>query len=160
MTDFEPIYRTYFGPVYRYLRGLCGQDALAEDLTAETFLKAMTALDGYKGECSLQSWLCGIGRNCWIDWLRRHKREQPQQAPPLPDDPGFEDALCDGEDAMRLHRLLHALPEPYKEVFSLRVFGELSFARIGALFGKSENWACVTYHRAKQKIRQGLEREP
>ncbi len=152
MTDFEPIYQAYFGPVYRYLRRLCGSDALAEDLTSETFLKALTGLDGYRGGCSLQTWLCGIGRNCWLDWLRRTRRELPAEAPPLPDDPGFEDALADSEDAMRLHRLLHDLPEPYKEVFSLRVFGELSFARIGALFGKSENWACVTYHRAKGKL--------
>jgi RNA polymerase sigma-70 factor (ECF subfamily) len=44
------------------------------------------------------------------------------------------------------------MDEPYKEVFSLRVFGELPFAQIAELFGKTESWARVTYHRAKSKI--------
>ena len=53
--------------------------------------------------------------------------------------------------------ILHGLDEPYKEVFQLRVFGELSFAQIGRIFGKSENWARVTYHRAKLKIQERME---
>ena len=60
------------------------------------------------------------------------------------------------ESAFEIHRILHDLEEPYKEVFSLRVFGELSFKQIGQLFGKTESWARVTYHRARLKIREGL----
>lgn len=52
---------------------------------------------------------------------------------------------------------LHALEEPYKEVFMLRVYGELSFRRIGALFGKTENWACVVFHRARNKLKERME---
>ena len=55
-----------------------------------------------------------------------------------------------------IHQRLHALPEPYREVFTLRVFAELPYTQIGELFGKSENWARVTYYRAKQKIKEGL----
>lgn len=53
---------------------------------------------------------------------------------------------------MEIYQALHRLRDPYKEVFSLRVFGELSFREIGGLFEKSEHWACVTYHRARQMI--------
>ena len=68
-----------------------------------------------------------------------------------------EERLEDKEEAMRIHKVLHSLPEPYKEVFSLRVFGQLSFAQIGEVFGKTANWACVTYHRAKSKIQEAIQ---
>ena len=68
-----------------------------------------------------------------------------------------EDRIEDKDQAMAIHRILHDLPEPYKEVFSLRVFGQLSFRDIGGLFGKNQNRACVTYHRARQKIREKME---
>ena len=67
-----------------------------------------------------------------------------------------EEQIMDAQQAMAVHRVLHDLPEPYKEVFSLRVFGQLSFGDIGSLFGRTANWACVTYHRARQKIRDEM----
>ena len=72
-------------------------------------------------------------------------------------DESHEEELEDHSEAARIQELLHALREPYKEVFMWRVYGEKSFRDIGALFGKTENWACVTYHRAKRMIREGLE---
>ena len=60
--------------------------------------------------------------------------------------------FSDKETAFQVHKVLHRLAEPYKEVFSLRVFGELSFSDISDLFGKSESWARVTYYRAKKMI--------
>ena len=70
----------------------------------------------------------------------------------------MEEPLADRDTARQLHRLLHDLPEPYKEVFSLRIFGELPFAQIGELFGKTESWARVTYFRARQKLKEALKR--
>ena len=67
--------------------------------------------------------------------------------------------FSDKETAFQVHQVLHRLSEPYKEVFSLRVFGELSFGTISSLFGKSESWARVTYHRACKKIREELDHE-
>ena len=49
------------------------------------------------------------------------------------------------------------MAEPYKEVFSQRTFGELPYSQIGELFGKTESWARVTYFRARQKLKEGLE---
>ena len=69
----------------------------------------------------------------------------------------FEEKLAQRSQAMEIHKVLHGLSEPYKEVFSLRTFGELTFREIGMLFGKSENWARVTYYRARVKIREELE---
>ena len=58
---------------------------------------------------------------------------------------------------MQIHLRLHNLAEPYKEVFMLRVFGELSFKQIARIFQKTDNWACVTYHRARNKILKQME---
>ena len=69
----------------------------------------------------------------------------------------FMQILEDRDTAFQIHKILHELKEPYKEIFSLRIFGELSFKEIASLFQKSEHWACVTYHRAKIMIQQKLE---
>ena len=59
----------------------------------------------------------------------------------------------------RIHKVIHTLDEPYKEIFTLRVFGELPFSDIGELFSKTESWARVTYHRAKKMIIEILKKE-
>ena len=61
------------------------------------------------------------------------------------------------ETSFAVHRFLHNMEEPYKEVFQLRVFGELSFDEIAKLFGKTDSWARVTYHRARIKIQEGMQ---
>ena len=134
----------YFDDVYRYLLSLSGSESTAEELTSETFFRAMDALDRFRGECSVRVWLCQIAKNLYYSQLRREKRLAPRED-------------CRISEAAPIQELLHALREPYKEVFMWRVYGEKSFRDIGALFGKTENWACVTYHRAKRMIREGLE---
>ena len=69
--------------------------------------------------------------------------------------PGEE--LEQREGALSLYQKLHALPEPYREVFMWRVFADLSYKQIGDIFSKTDNWACVTYHRARKMIKNRLE---
>ena len=156
MTQFEKIYRAYFSDVYLYLKSLCRDDDLAEELCSEAFFRAMKSFDKFRGDCEVRVWLCQIGKNCYYSHLRKQGREVPEEEAERPD-AGFEQDVLDKSDAMRLHLLLHDLPEPYKEVFTLRVLGELSFKQIGEIFGKSDNWACVTYHRARKTLREKME---
>ena len=100
-------------------------------------------------------WLCQIARNQYLALCRERKRRGELDREP--GDDGIESGFADRDAAKRLHRLLHHLPEPYKEVFSLRTFGELPFAQIGELFGKTESWARVTYFRARQKLKEGFD---
>lgn len=155
MPDFEAVYRAYFADVYRYALALSRDEQTAEEVTQATFFKALTAIDGFRGECQLRVWLCQIARNQYLSLCRERKHF----ASPADEagDGGIEEGFADREAAARLHQLLHALPEPYKEVFSLRTFGELPFGQIGELFGKSENWARVTYFRARQKLKEGFD---
>ena len=153
--DFEEIYRAYFADVYRYALALSGNPNMAEEVTQETFVRALTAIDSFRGECQLRVWLCRIARNQYLSLCRRQRRSA--EAPGEVESGGVEEGFADRETARLLHRLLHALPEPYKEVFSLRTFGELPFGQIGELFGKTESWARVTYFRARQKLREAME---
>ena len=157
--DSEGVYAAYFDQVYRFLLGLSGSVDMAEELTQETFARALRHSGQFSGRCQVSTWLCSIARNCYVDHCRRKKREIPMENLPDPPVPDFTDALLDRDRALRIHRALQALEEPYKEVFSLRVFGELEHREIGALFGKSENWARVTYYRARMQLQQKLREE-
>ena len=152
--DFEEVYRLYFADVYKYILALSRDEATAEEVTQETFFKALTAIDSFRGDCQLRVWLCQIARNQYLSLCR--ERQKFTDTAPEQSDSGIEAGFADREDALRLHVLLHGLPEPYKEVFSLRTFGELPFSQIGALFGKTESWARVTYFRARQKLKEGF----
>lgn len=158
MADFEEIYSAYFRDVFLYLYSLSGDRHIAEDITSETFLKAIESIDSFRGTCDLRVWLCQIAKNGYFSYLRKNKRlVHMEELPEKAAEHDLEQAITLSEASMKVHEILHSLGEPYKEVFSLRVFGELSFKKIAALFGKSENWACVTYHRARNKIKKQME---
>lgn len=155
--DFDGIYREYFTDVYLYLRSLSADQTAAEELTQETFFKALRAIDRFDGRKDMRAWLFTIAKNAWISRCRRKtpREELPEDVP----DPatGVEEKIMNEDTAMTIHRFLHSMAEPCKEVFTLRVFGELPFERIAAIFGKSPGWARVTFYRAKKQIMEYME---
>lgn len=154
--DFEELFKTYYMQVYSYVMTLSGNPDQSEEITQRTFFKALTALKQYEGNSSLFTWLCAIAKNLYIDeWRRRPAHALPDAD--LVSDADLESTVMKEEDAFRIHQILHHLEEPYKEVFQLRVFGELSFHKIGTLFQKTDTWARVTYHRARLKIQERME---
>ena len=159
--DMDALYRLYFRDVFLFLQGLTHSESLAEELTQETFFKALRSLNHFQGRSSLKSWLCAIAKNLWLSEQRKRKDQPIDDAMHLSDpSAGLEEAIVRQDEHMRIHRLLHHLSEPYREVFTLRTLGQLSFRDIGELFGKSENWACVVYHRARTKIMEKMEGSP
>lgn len=159
--NIEELYRTYFDIVYRYIRSISQDGSLAEEVTQETFFKALKKADQFRGDCDVHVWLCQIAKNTLYDHLKKQKKqllgdEKLEKAESAGGEL-LEEKLAQRSQAMEIHKVLHRLSEPYKEVFSLRTFGELTFREIGMLFGKSENWARVTYYRARVKIREELE---
>lgn len=158
MTDLESLYKEYFKDVYLYVKSLSGDVHVAEDITSETFLKAVKSINSFKGDCDIRVWLCQIAKNTYFSYLRKNKAlvltDVEEEGKCKID---VEKGLCSKEESLKIHEILHNLNEPYKEVFTLRVFAELSFKEIGKIFGKTENWACVTYHRARKKIQEKLE---
>ncbi len=158
MTNFEEIYQEYATVVYRYLLSLGQNPALAEELTQETFLKALEHLPRFEGKCKLSVWLCQIAKHLFLSQLRKEKHcVSGDGLAHLGTSEGVEAGFLQRESALAIHRALHHLAEPYKEVFSLRLFGELSYADIADLFGKTESWARVTYHRARLKLKEEMQ---
>lgn len=159
--EFDEIYRLYAADLYRFILRLCGNEQLAMDIMQDTMLKAFTDIGKFRGECSMKTWLCTVARNLWKDHLKKaENRNLPlEESWELPSGERIEDRMTDKMQAMEIHRLLHRLDEPYKEIFSLRIFAELSFQEIGSVFGKTENWARVTFFRAKKKLIELMEQE-
>ena len=156
--EFEQIYITYFRDVYLYIRRLSNSEHIAEEITSETFFKAMKSIDSFRGDCDIRVWLCQIAKNCYYSYIKKADRtECIDNVEVAEQGASFEERLFRHDTAMQIQKILHDVPEPYKEVFMWRVYAELSFKQIGQMFGKSENWACVTYHRARNKIKEKLE---
>ena len=159
--NIEELYRTYYDIVYRYIRSVSQDGSLAEEVTQETFFKALKKADQFRGDCDVRVWLCQIAKNTLYDHLKKQKKQllgdEKLEKTESAGGELLEEKLAQRSQAMEIHKVLHRLSEPYKEVFSLRTFGELTFREIGMLFGKSENWARVTYYRARVKIREELE---
>ena len=158
VTDFQEVYSLYFRDVYRYALSICRNEAVAEEITQETFFKALAKLDSFDGMCKISVWLCQIAKNTYLTMLRKDKHLISDSDTEIPrSNSNLEESIFDKETAFAIHKILHELDEPYKEVFSLRTFGELSFKQIAELFGKTETWARVTYHRARIKIKEELQ---
>lgn len=154
MKDFEKIYSEHYDAVFLYVLSLCRDEAWAEEITQEAFFRALKSIDTFRGECKLNVWLCQIAKNTFYTAEKRRQRQVDYPLEMIPSNETVIQKIYDKETAFQMHKLLHNLEEPYKEVFWMRTFGELSFRDIAYLFGKSESWARVTYHRAKMKIKE------
>ena len=159
MEDFEAIYVQHFDGVYKYVFSLCRNETIAEEITQEAFYRAMEHIDKFEGKCKLYVWLCQIAKNTFLTYVKKQKRHVSETDIDLSRqiEASFENEILDKETVWKLHKLLHELSEPYKEVFSLRVFGELPFSQIGELFGKSDSWARLIFYRAKKELRRDLD---
>lgn len=156
-SEFESVYEDYFSDVFKYILSLCQNEAVAEEITQETFFKAMRNIDRFDGSCKLYVWLCQIAKNTYFSYYKRERRFPPGKDTDYPDAAfDLERSYIDKDTARQLHYLLHNLNEPYKEVFSLRVFGDLPFSHIGELFGKTDSWARLIFYRAKKQLQEGM----
>lgn len=158
MQSFEELFSRYFRQVYGFALSLTRDEAEAEDLAQHTFYKALEKIDSFQGRSDPATWLCSIAKNEYFNRQRR-KRELPLETDVsacLSGDESVEMTVQRSDQAMRIHRHLHTLSEPYREVFMLRVFSELKYGQIASLFGKTESWARVTYYRAKQDLQRRM----
>lgn len=146
--------------VYNYLKGLCGDSSVAEELTQETFYKAVKGIKRFNNECKVSTWLCQIAKNTWIDFLRKEKYEDvvsindENYIEKLILEKSIEKQVEDKEDLLSLYRNIHKLDEDTREVFYLRLKGELSFRDIGNILNKSEDWARLAFYRGKIKLKE------
>ncbi len=160
MFEMDAAYREYAVMVYKFLLSLCYEEELAEELTQESFYQAVRSVDRYDGSCKVSTWLCQIAKHLWYREMERRKRKGTSELTADMEslEKPVEEQLTLKEEKMELFRKVHVLDEISKEIVLLRVTGAFSFKKIAELFGKNENWARVTYYRAKQKILKGGEK--
>lgn len=156
--NLEQFYRDNYHIVYGYLLSLCGSKAIAEDLTSETFLKAISKIGSYDGRVKPSTWLCAIGKNLYINERKRFSRHVPLDSVTIAEEHTMEERIIEKDTAKRIGEISRKLEEPKNQVFAMRLNG-LSFREIGEALGKTENWARVTFFRAKNEILAELEGE-
>ncbi len=153
MDDIKKAYTEHARDVYRYLLSLSRDEDLAEELTQETFFRAMRTIRSYDGSCKLSVWLCQIAKHLWYQWLDKHARhEQVELTDEIPARGSTEGSALLRMEKTALYSAIHRLPEPMRELVHMRLTGEFTFAEIGEIMGRSENWARTTFYRAKLKI--------
>jgi len=156
--DFEEIYREYFQEVYLFIKSLSMDESIAEEITQEAFFKALKAIESFDGSKDIRAWLFTIAKNTYFSHYKIKKRQiDIEEIEEAKTGVQIVKHLMNEEDAFTVHQFLHSMDEPYKEVFSLRTFGELPFEKIGRLFGKSAGWARVTFYRARKQIIEYME---
>ena len=177
MIPLEEVYREYSDMIYRWLLARTGDHHVAEELTQETFYQAVLHADRYDHSCKVSTWLCSIASNKLKEYYRKNPPKEDLDAVfgektadskgsgtadkilpagSIPMVSGPEDAAVASAEKVELYRAIHSLPEPAREIVHLRAFADLSFREIGDIFGKSENWARVTYYRARTALRKEL----
>ncbi|MGE9941040.1 RNA polymerase sigma factor [Bariatricus sp. SGI.161] len=161
MLDMDSIYQEHAELVYKFLLSLCHEEDTAEELTQETFYQAVRSSKKYDGTCKVSTWLCQIAKHLWYRELERRKKKGTTSLPEEihSGNESLDEKFCLKEEKMELFQKVHILDEISKEVVLLRITGAFSFKEIAELFGKNENWARVTFYRAKQKIVKGWKKE-
>ena len=156
MLAMEKIYKDYAQTVYRYLLSVTRDAHLSEELTQETFYQAIRSIDKYDESCKMSTWLCGIAKNVWRTYQRKHPilDEIEEQ---IPYKHQTEEIVFSNLSKVELFKKLQKMQGETKDVLYFRLFGDLSFKEIGEVLGKTENWARVTYYRGKEKLRKELE---
>lgn len=155
MQDMEKIYEEYFETVNKYLFCLTHNDYISEELTQETFYKAVKKIDTYKGDCKMSVWLCQIAKNLWYDQCRKNKKiVETKDLTNIQDADLVEDSVISNDEKMNLYKKMQKLDDKTREVMYLRITGELSFKEIGIILNQTENWTRVTFYRGKNKLKE------
>lgn len=158
--NVEEIYNKHFITVYKYLVYLTHNVELAEDLTQETFCKAIKNINNFSGKCKISAWLCEIAKNLWINELNKKEKISSEEIQDNIDSLyDLEEEFIDRQDMILFYKKLQEIKEPIKDILYLKLFSNLTFKEIGEIKGKSEVWARVNFYRGKQKVKELMEDE-
>ena len=151
----EDIYNKYFNIVYKYILKIAQNESIAEEISQETFYKAIKNIHEFKGNSNIVTWLCTISKNIYYTEYNRNKKNisfSELQDNVLKNTDSLDEIVIKNEEKEQLHKEIKKLDAITQKVILLRITEELSFKEIAALLNKSENWARVTYYRGKTKI--------
>ena len=157
MQNMEDIYKEYFETVKKYLFCLTHNNDIAEELTQETFYKAVKNIHTFKDDCKISVWLCKIAKNTWLDSIKKNKNIKDMADNELFEIESLEttdETVISNQGKLELYKKIQKLDEKTRDVIYLRITGDLNFKEIGDIFNKTENWARITFYRGKQKLKE------
>lgn len=158
----DELYSKYFKSVYKYLLYLSKNEDTAEELVQETFYSAIKNISKFKNECDISAWLCKIAKNKYLTKLKKENKiifDSNTDLDELDSNTNFVDELLEKEEKLELYKKIHELDDIVREIFYLRLKGELTFKDISEIIGKSESWVKVTFFRTKIKLKEELKDE-
>ena len=153
----EEIYKEYFETVKKYLFCLTHNNDIAEELTQETFYKAVKNIHTFKDDCKISVWLRKIAKNTWLDSIKKNKNIKDMADNELFEIESLEttdETVISNQGKLELYKKIQKLDEKTRDVIYLRITGDLNFKEIGDIFNKTENWARITFYRGKQKLKE------
>lgn len=157
---FTTIVREYQELLYRQIRRIVLYHDDANDVLQNTFLKAWSALDSFRGESKLITWLFRIATNEALNYLEKENNNtrmsevEGSVASQLQSDPYF-----DGDETeLQLQEAVSKLPEKQRLVFNMKYFQELKYEEISQILGTSVGALKTSYHIAVQKITSFFEK--
>ena len=149
------------GVVYRYLLGFLKDEDQAADAAQETFLKALSRLDGFRGESSFRTWLLAIARNEALGLIRTRgrRREEPLEKTEFlaVETEALDEVAVRMQEVQQVREALERLPQKQRLSVSLRLFDELSFREIGEVIDSTGGAARVNYHYGIARLREWLD---
>lgn len=156
----EELYKQNAKIVYHFLYTRCKDTTLAEELLQDTFLKAFESMERFDGSCKISTWLCQIARHLLYQyWEKEKKASFAELTEEIPARNDTEQQVLHKVELAEVLDVLEQMPVDVAQVVKLRTMSELSFKEIGAMLGKSENWARVTFFRAKKQLLQEVRYE-
>jgi len=151
MIDFDGLYRAHAPHVRRYVRHLSGDDALADDITAETFVRVWQTRDALRHE-TLRAFLFAIARHLFLSGVRAAWRRVELEDVHADPAPGPERHAQGRDDAARLEQALATLAPADREPLMLRALEGLSYEAIGQVMDLPPGTAKVRVHRARRRL--------
>ena len=154
--DIEKIYNENFILVYKFLICLTHNKEISEDLTQETFYRAIMNIDKFNGNCKMSVWLCEIAKNLWLNELKRRKKIVFTDLDTIEiyNQYGIDEEVENKKQIEELNKKISILDKEVQKVVYLKIYGGMTYKEIGCILGKSEVWARVNFYRAKQKIKE------
>ncbi|RPI23741.1 MAG: RNA polymerase sigma factor [Acidobacteria bacterium] len=148
--------------VFLVCLGFMRRRSEAEDMTQETYLRALAKLGQLREPLSSKAWLCRIARNTCVDFLRRQRWQNFFSLVPETSDrpPNPEELLELKEQVLVVKRAVAALPSRLRDVFVLRTYGELSYEEVGRVLGVRLGTVMSRLHRARAALTDNLESLP
>jgi RNA polymerase sigma-70 factor (ECF subfamily) len=153
---FNEMVRRYHSRIYWAARRMVKNHEDADDIAQEVFVRAYTALDNFRGDSNIYTWLYRIAINLSINYLRKKRVRKlmdiSDYLPFLSNDADQDRGVIREENLSLVEQAIETLPEKQRAVFIMRYYDELPYEQISAILGTSVGGLKANFHHAVKKV--------